>query len=85
VTDLAVLDEIHAALRSELLRLGVDQRRIVPSARLFTDLGLDSLELTGALINVEERFGVDITDEASSVETIGELAEVIARRKAQAS
>jgi acyl carrier protein len=71
------LPDVHEALREELVRFGADPERVTSDANLFTDLGLDSLELTTALLEVEDRFGVDISDQASSIETVGDAVRII--------
>jgi acyl carrier protein len=44
-------------------QLGVDESRIVPSARFTDDLNADSLDLVEMIMSLEEEFGVEIPDE----------------------
>lgn len=44
-------------------QLGVDESKIVPSARFTDDLNADSLDLVEMIMSLEEEFGVEIPDE----------------------
>lgn len=44
-------------------QLGVDESKIVPSARFTEDLNADSLDLVEMIMSLEEEFGVEIPDE----------------------
>jgi acyl carrier protein len=46
-------------------QLGVDEAKIVPSARFSDDLNADSLDLVEMIMSLEEEFGVEIPDEAA--------------------
>jgi acyl carrier protein len=46
-------------------QLGVDESKIVPSARFTDDLNADSLDLVEMIMSLEEEFGVEIPDEAA--------------------
>ncbi|HEY6292032.1 MAG TPA: acyl carrier protein [Terriglobia bacterium] len=52
--------------RVELLvarQLGVDEKKVVPKARLVEDLGADSLDLVELTMALEEEFSLEIPDE----------------------
>ncbi|HNP71212.1 MAG TPA: acyl carrier protein [Kouleothrix sp.] len=44
-------------------QLGVEEAKIVPSARFTDDLNADSLDLVEMIMSLEEEFGVEIPDE----------------------
>ena len=70
--------------------LDIDEKRVVPTARLCEDRGADSLDGTEMLMACEEEFDIDITcDDAKSWNTVGDVMcsvnAVLARKKAAAS
>ncbi len=53
--------------------LGVDEAKVVPSARFREDLEADSLDLVELIMEFEEEFGGEISDEeAQKITTVGE-------------
>ncbi|MBQ7547603.1 MAG: acyl carrier protein [Clostridia bacterium] len=74
--------------KSELLEIirrfkKVDENVFTESANMRLDLGLDSLQIASIAGEVEDAFGVEITDEqAVSAVTVGDWLELIdAQRK----
>lgn len=58
--------EMQARLKKIVAeQLGVDEDKIVPSARFTDDLNADSLDLVEMIMSLEEEFGVEIPDEAA--------------------
>lgn len=58
--------EMEARLKKIVAeQLGVDEAKIVPSARFSDDLNADSLDLVEMIMSLEEEFGVEIPDEAA--------------------
>lgn len=58
--------------------LGVDESRISPEARFREDLEADSLDLVELIMQFEEAFGGEISDEdAQKIETVGQAVEYI--------
>lgn len=56
--------EMEARLKKIVAeQLGVDEDKIVPSARFSDDLNADSLDLVEMIMSLEEEFGVEIPDE----------------------
>src|SRR6187431_3247112 len=54
-------------------QLGVDESKIVPSARFTDDLNADSLDLVEMIMSLEEEFSVEIPDEeAEKILTVGD-------------
>jgi acyl carrier protein len=80
-TEAQVLDAIRAIARSELEL----ERPIVPEDDLLGDLLLDSLGLTVLAVGLENRFRVKLSEEdASGVQTVGDLARHVASRTGEA-
>ncbi len=53
--------------------LGVDESKVVPSARFREELEADSLDLVELIMEFEEEFGGEISDEeAQKITTVGE-------------
>ena len=53
--------------------LGVDESKVVPAARFREDLEADSLDLVELIMEFEEEFGGEISDEeAKKITTVGE-------------
>lgn len=56
--------EMEARLRKIVAeQLGVDESKIVPTARFTDDLNADSLDLVEMIMELEEAFGIEIPDE----------------------
>jgi acyl carrier protein len=53
--------------------LGVDEAKVTPQARFREDLEADSLDLVELIMQFEEEFGGEISDEdAQKIKTVGE-------------
>lgn len=62
-------------------QLGVDESKIVPSARFTDDLNADSLDLVEMIMSLEEEFGVEIPDEdAEKILTVQDAMDYIDAR-----
>ncbi len=58
--------------------LAVDPDTVVPEARFREDLGADSLDLVELIMEFEDRFGGEISDEeAQKITTVGEAAQYV--------
>lgn len=54
-------------------KLGVDESKVTPEARFREDLEADSLDLVELIMEFEEKFGGEISDEeAQKITTVGE-------------
>jgi acyl carrier protein len=76
--------ELFEALRDVLVeRMKVDADKITPESNFFDDLGLDSIDLTTAVMAIEEKFGIEVSDkELEQVSTIGQAVEVLSGKVA---
>jgi acyl carrier protein len=61
--------------------LGVEPDKITPEARFREDLEADSLDLVELIMEFEQQFGGEISDEeAQKIETVGQAVEYIETR-----
>jgi acyl carrier protein len=61
--------------------LGVDPTKVVPEARFREDLEADSLDLVELIMEFEEKFGGEISDEdAQKITTVGQAVEYVETR-----
>ncbi|MBE6626033.1 MAG: acyl carrier protein [Ruminococcaceae bacterium] len=59
--------------------LSVDEAAINPDAELVNDLGINSLELADLVLQCEERFDIEISDdEIHKFVTVGDVANYLA-------
>jgi len=79
---LASGEEVFEQVREILVeRLDVKEDDVNMGAHLRDDLEADSLDLVELIMDLEERFGVKISDEeAQSITTVGEAVDFISER-----
>ena len=55
-------------------QLGVDESKITKNSSFLDDLGADSLDIIELIMVLEEKFGIEITDEdAGKMKTVGDV------------
>jgi acyl carrier protein len=76
-------DEVLAKIKSIIADLlDVDESEIVPGSRFREDLEADSLDLVELIMEFEEVFGSDISDEdAQKITTVGEAVAFVTASK----
>jgi acyl carrier protein len=63
-------------------KLGVEEDKVVPTARFREDLQADSLDLVELIMEFEEKFGGEISDEeAQKITTVGEAVDFLDKHK----
>jgi len=63
-------------------QLGVDRTDVVPAASILDDLGADSLDVVEMVMAIEEKFDVEIPDEAmEGMRTIGDVESYVSKRR----
>ncbi len=71
ISDEEILDKLRDVLRDTF---EIDPSRVTPSAHLFTDLELDSIDAVDLAIQVQEMTGMRIRPEDfKSVRTVGDV------------
>ena len=75
-------NEIEAKVRKVLAeQLAVDESQVTPSARFAEDLNADSLDLTEAVLALEDEMGIEIPeDEMEKVKTVGQAIDLVATK-----
>jgi len=64
-------------------KLGVDESKVVPEARFIEDLGADSLDTVELIMGLEDKFGLEISDEdAEKIRTVQDAISFIQSKKA---
>ena len=59
-------------------QMNIDEADITPDAELVADLGINSLELADLILLCEERFDIEIGDDAAQkFLTVGDVAEYL--------
>jgi len=62
--------------------LSADPEKIKPEDSLIKDLGADSLDAVEIVMQLEEKFGIDMPDEdAKKMTTVGEIIEYVKEKK----
>ena len=75
-------NEIEAKVRKVLAeQLAVDESQVTPEAKFAEDLNADSLDLTEAVLALEDEMGIEIPeDEMESVKTVGQAVDMVASK-----
>ncbi|MFB9273663.1 acyl carrier protein [Cohnella sp. CIP 111063] len=70
-----VLDRVK---RIVIERLGVEEAEVTPEASFKDDLGADSLDVVELVMELEDEFDLEISDEdAEKITTVGEVVKYI--------
>ncbi|MBI5652771.1 MAG: acyl carrier protein [Chloroflexi bacterium] len=79
MADSTVFDQVKAII---IDKLGVDESKVVASARFREELEADSLDLVELIMEFEEKFGGEISDEeAQKITTVGEAVSYLESHK----
>ncbi|EMH00139.1 acyl carrier protein [Helicobacter pylori GAM210Bi] len=62
-------------------QLGIDVSQVTPEAKFVEDLGVDSLDIVELIMALEERFGIEISDEqAEKIVNVGDVMRYIEKQ-----
>ncbi len=76
------MDTFEAVKAIIVDKLGVDEAKVVSAAKFREDLQADSLDLVELIMEFEEKFGGEISDEdAQKITTVGEAVEFLEKNK----
>lgn len=77
---MALMDDIKEVI---VEKLGVETDKIKPEARFIEDLGADSLDTVELIMGLEDKFGLEISDEdAETIRTVGDALKFIEAKQA---
>ncbi|PUD13137.1 acyl carrier protein [Helicobacter pylori] len=62
-------------------QLNIDASQVTPEAKFVKDLGVDSLDIMELIMALEERFGIEISDEqAEKIVNVGDVMRYIEKQ-----
>ena len=77
------MSEIETEVKQIVVEhLGIDESKVTPEAKFIDDLGADSLDTVELVMAFEEKFGIEIPDDAAeTIQTVQNAIEYIESKK----
>jgi acyl carrier protein len=70
-----VFNRVKEMIKDEL---GLPEEKITMEARLAEDLGADSIDAVELIMNIEDEFSVEVSDEqAQNIKTVGDIVKFV--------
>jgi acyl carrier protein len=84
MTELEIIEKTNKVFEDSF---EIEKERLVPEAHIFTDLGLDSLDIVDLIVALQSSFGVKIRNEEKvrDIRTLQDLYQFIASIKSEDS
>lgn len=78
---MAIIDELKDLIAQ---KLSVDVSQVTPEAKFTDDLGADSLDLVELVMELEEHFGIEISDDDSqNFLTVTDVVKYVESKKSE--
>ena len=77
------MSEIETQVKQIVVEhLGIDESKVTPEAKFIDDLGADSLDTVELVMAFEEKFGIEIPDDAAeTILTVKDAIDFIQNKK----
>ena len=77
------MSEIETEVKQIVVEhLGIDESKVPPEAKIIDDLGADSLDTVELVMAFEEKFGIEIPDDAAeTILTVKDAIDFIQNKK----
>ena len=77
------MSEVEAQVKQIVVdHLGIDQDKVTPESKFIDDLGADSLDTVELVMAFEEKFGIEIPDDAAeTIQTVQNAIDYIQSKK----
>ena len=84
MTDQEIIDKTNGVFEESF---EIEKERLVPEAQIFTDLGLDSLDIVDLIVALQNTFGVKIRNEEKvrDIRTLNDIYRFISLIKSEES